>query len=134
MPSRYRDELNSRSGGQLIITIDTVDPCLNLYPLDEWEIIETKLKALPSLREEVKRLQRLLIGNAVDLELDSSGRFLVPPRLRDYARLDKKAMLVGQLNKFQLWDEDTWNAVSAADLEAIQQPGAMPDELRDLIL
>ncbi len=134
MPSRYRDELNSRSSGQLIITIDTVDPCLNLYPLDEWEIIETKLKALPSLREEVKRLQRLLIGNAVDLELDSSGRFLVPPRLRDYARLDKKAMLVGQLNKFQLWDEDTWNAVSAADLEAIQQPGAMPDELRDLIL
>jgi len=134
MPSRYRDELNTRSSGQLIITIDTVDRCLNVYPLDEWEIIETKLKALPSLREEVKRLQRLLIGNAVDLELDSSGRFLVPPRLREYARLDKRAMLVGQLNKFQLWDEDTWNAVSAADLEAIQQPGSMPDELRDLIL
>ena len=134
MPSRYRDELNERSSGQLIITIDTVDRCLNVYPLDEWEIIETKLKALPSLREEVKRLQRLLIGNAVDLELDSSGRFLVPPRLREYARLDKRAMLVGQLNKFQLWDEDTWNAVSAADLEAIQLPGSMPDELRDLIL
>ena len=134
MPSRYRDELNMRSSGQLIITIDTVDRCLNVYPLDEWEIIETKLKALPSLREEVKRLQRLLIGNAVDLELDGSGRVLVPPRLREYARLDKRAMLVGQLNKFQLWDEDTWNAVSAADLEAIQQPGAMPDELRDLIL
>ncbi|MBF7142798.1 MULTISPECIES: division/cell wall cluster transcriptional repressor MraZ [Pseudomonas] len=134
MPSRYRDELDKRSSGQLIITIDTVDRCLNVYPLDEWEIIETKLKALPSLREEVKRLQRLLIGNAVDLELDASGRFLVPPRLREHARLDKKAMLVGQLNKFQLWDEDTWNAVSAADLDAIQQPGAMPDELRDLIL
>ncbi len=134
MPSRYRDELDKRSSGQLIITIDTVDRCLNVYPLDEWEVIETKLKALPSLREEVKRLQRLLIGNAVDLELDASGRFLVPPRLREHARLDKKAMLVGQLNKFQLWDEDTWNAVSAADLDAIQQPGAMPDELRDLIL
>jgi MraZ protein len=134
MPSRYRDELDKRSSGQLIITIDTVDRCLNVYPLDEWEIIETKLKALPSLREEVKRLQRLLIGNAVDLELDASGRFLVPPRLREHARLDKRAMLVGQLNKFQLWDEDTWNAVSAADLDAIQQPGAMPDELRDLIL
>jgi MraZ protein len=134
MPSRYRDELNSRSSGQLIITIDMVDRCLNVYPLDEWEIIETKLKALPSLREEVKRLHRLLIGNAVDLELDSNGRFLVPPRLREYARLDKRAMLVGQLNKFQLWDEDTWNAVSTADLDAIQQPGAMPDELRDLIL
>ncbi|PVZ16111.1 MraZ protein [Pseudomonas sp. URIL14HWK12:I9] len=134
MPSRYRDELNSRSSGQLIITIDTVDPCLNVYPLDEWEIIETKLRALPSLRDDVKRLQRLLIGNAVDLELDGSGRFLVPPRLREYAKLDKRAMLVGQLNKFQLWDEDAWNAVSAADLEAIQQPGGIPEDLRDLIL
>lgn len=134
MPSRYRDELISRSSGQLIITIDTVDPCLCVYPLDEWELIETKLRALPSLREENRRLQRLLIGNAVDLELDGSGRFLVPPRLREYAKLDKRAMLVGQLNKFQLWDEDAWDAVSAADLAAIQQPGAMPDELRDLIL
>ena len=123
MPSRYRDELISKSAGQLIVTIDAVDPCLCVYPLDEWELIETKLRALPSLREENRRLQRLLIGNAVDLELDGSGRFLVPPRLREYARLDKRAMLVGQLNKFQLWDEDAWEAVSAADLAAIQQPG-----------
>ncbi|AIS16623.1 division/cell wall cluster transcriptional repressor MraZ [Pseudomonas rhizosphaerae] len=134
MPSRYRDELDSKCSGQLIITVDTVDPCLCVYPLDEWELIEAKLRALPSLVEGNRRLQRLLIGNAVDLELDGSGRFLVPPRLREYARLDKHAMLVGQLNKFQLWDEGAWNAVSAADLAAIQQPGAMPEELRDLIL
>jgi len=70
MPSRYRDELNSRSSGQLIVTIDASDPCLCVYPLDEWELIETKLRALPSLREENRRLQRLLIGNAVDLELE----------------------------------------------------------------
>ena len=56
MPSRYRDELVSRSSGQLIVTIDAVDPCLCVYPLDEWEIIETKLRALPSLREENRRL------------------------------------------------------------------------------
>ncbi|MBD8622514.1 division/cell wall cluster transcriptional repressor MraZ [Pseudomonas sp. CFBP 13727] len=134
MPSRYRDELDSKCAGQLIITVDTIDPCLCVYPLDEWELIEAKLRALPSLVESNRRLQRLLIGNAVDLELDGSGRFLVPPRLREYARLEKHAMLVGQLNKFQLWDEGAWNAVSAADLAAIQQPGAMPEELRDLIL
>ncbi len=134
MPSRYRDELNSRSSGQLVITIDTVSPCLCVYPLDEWEIIEARLSKLPSFDDEARRLQRLLIGNAVDLELDGSGRFLVPPRLREYAKLDKRTMLVGQLNKFQLWDEDAWNAVAAADLEAIQRPGAMPAELRDLIL
>ncbi len=76
----------------------------------------------------------MLIGNAVDIELDSAGRFLVPPRLREYAKLDKHAMLVGQLNKFQLWDENAWNALSDADLAAIKQPGGLPDELRDLIL
>jgi len=134
MPSRYRDELDSRSAGQMIVTIDAVDPCLCIYPLPEWEVIEAKLRELATFREENRRLQRLLIGNAVDLELDGSGRFLVPPRLRDYAKLDKRVMLVGQLNKFQLWDEDAWNALADADLAAIQKPGAMPDELRDLIL
>ena len=131
MPSRYRDELVSRCAGQLIVTID---PCLTVYPLPEWELIEAKLRELPSLREETRRLQRLLIGNAVDLELDGNGRFLIPPRLREYAKLDKRAMLVGQLNKFQLWDEDAWNAMAEADLAAIKQPGGLPDELRDLIL
>lgn len=134
MPSRYRVELDSRCASQLIVTIDAVDRCLCVYPLDEWEQIEAKLRALPSLRPENRRLQRLLIGNAVDLELDGSGRFLVPPRLREHAQLDKRVMLVGQLNKFQLWDEDAWNALSADDLAAIQQPGAVPDDLRDLIL
>jgi MraZ protein len=134
MPSRYRDELVSRCAGQLIVTIDAVDPCLCVYPLPEWELIEAKLRELPSLREETRRLQRLLIGNAVDLELDGSGRFLVPPRLRAHAGLDKHAMLVGQLNKFQLWNEDAWNALADADLAAIKQPGALPDDLRDLIL
>ncbi len=134
MPCRYRDELVARCSGQLIVTIDAVDPCLCVYPLAEWELIENKLRELASFREENRRLQRLLIGNAVDLELDASGRFLVPPRLREYAKLDKRAMLVGQLNKFQLWDEDSWNAVAEADLAAIKQPGALSDDLRDLIL
>jgi MraZ protein len=134
MPSRYRDELVSRCAGQLIVTIDAIDPCLCVYPLPEWELIEAKLRELASFREENRRLQRLLIGNAVDLELDASGRFLVPPRLREHAKLDKRVMLVGQLNKFQLWDEDAWNAVADADLAAIKQPGALSDDLRDLIL
>ncbi|GGM04639.1 division/cell wall cluster transcriptional repressor MraZ [Pseudomonas asuensis] len=134
MPSRYRDELLERCAGQLIVTIDAIDTCLCVYPLPEWEIIESKLRELPSLREETRRLQRLLIGNAVDLELDGNGRFLVPPRLRDYARLDKRAVLVGQLNKFQLWDEGAWNGLCESDLKAIKEPGGLPEELRDLIL
>jgi len=134
MPSRYRDELVSRCAGQLIVTIDINDPCLNIYPLVEWERIEEKLSVLASLDEKNRILQRLLVGNAVDLEMDGSARILIPPRLRDHVKLDKHAMLVGHLNKFQLWDEETWNAQAANDLAAIKLPGALSDELRSLIL
>lgn len=134
MPSRYRDELVSRFGGQLIVTIDINDPCLNIYPLSEWERIEERLSALASLDEKNRILQRLLVGNAVDLEMDGSARILIPSRLREHVRLDKHAMLVGHLNKFQLWDEQTWNDQAASDLAAIKQPGALSDELRSLIL
>ena len=134
MPSRYREALLACSSGQLVITIDAIDPCLCLYPLGEWELIEARLRELPSLREDSRRLQRLLIGHAVDLQLDSAGRLLVPPRLREYAGLDKRSVLVGQLNKFQLWDEDAWDARCALDLQAIKEPGGLPDELRNLTL
>lgn len=134
MPSRYREELHERCAGKLIVTIDAVDPCLNIYPLSEWEIIESKLRQMPSLREETRRLHRTLIGSAQDQELDGSGRLLVPPRLRSRVGLDKRVMLVGQLNKFQLWDEGEWNATEEADLAAIKEMGGLPDELRDLIL
>lgn len=134
MPSRYRDELVSRCEGQMVVTLDVAERCLCLYTLPDWEQIEASLRALPSLDEATRRLQRMLIGNAVDLELDGSGRVLVPPRLREYAGLDKRAMLVGQLNKFQIWNEDEWLAISEQDFAAIKQPGALPDQLRDLIL
>lgn len=134
MPSRYRDALLSACGGQLIVTIDTVDPCLLVYPLPEWEIIESKLRSLPSLNEQARRLQRVLIGNAVEMELDGSGRFLVPPRLRDKAGLDKKAVLVGQINKFQLWNEAAWDAQCEADLAAITGPESLPEEMQSLTL
>lgn len=134
MPSRYRDELDLRCAGKMIITVDAVDPCLNIYPLPEWEVIESKLRQMPSLREETRRLYRTLIGSAQDVELDSSGRFLVPPRLRVRAGLDKKVILVGQLNKFQLWDEEVWNEVELEDIAAIKEDGCLSDELRDLIL
>mgnify|MGYP002651383765 CR=1 FL=1 len=98
MPSRYRDELDSRSSGQLIVTIDAVDPCLCVYPLDEWELIEAKLRALPSLREENRRLQRLLIGNAVDLELDAGERLDGAESLVDPAQLEQVLLVLLLLN------------------------------------
>ena len=83
-------------------------PCLLLYPLNEWEEVERKLKTLSSTNPAERRLQRLLLGHAAECELDGNGRLLLSQPLRSHAGLDKKVMLVGQLNKFELWDEARW--------------------------
>jgi len=79
-----------------------------LYPLSTWEMLEKQIQDLPSFDPAVKRFQRLTIGYASDLELDGSGRVLLPQALRDYASLDKKIVLVGQGKKFELWSEEAW--------------------------
>ncbi|MGL5154851.1 MAG: division/cell wall cluster transcriptional repressor MraZ, partial [Aeromonas veronii] len=105
LPTKYRDWLREESEGQLICTIDITHPCLLLYPLSEWEEIEKKLKALSTMDPLERRLQRLLLGHASECELDGNGRFLLPAPLRQHAKLDKQVMLVGQLNKFEIWSD-----------------------------
>ncbi|HWP94826.1 MAG TPA: division/cell wall cluster transcriptional repressor MraZ [Gammaproteobacteria bacterium] len=109
VPTRYRERLMARCAGQLVITVDT-DHCLLLYPLPEWEEIERKLVRLPSLNPRARQLQRLLVGHATEIELDSHGRVLIPPPLREFAGLDKHVVMIGQGNKFELWNEEAWNA------------------------
>ena len=107
-PSRHRERVRERSEGKLVVTVDR-DGCLLLYPLPDWEQIERKLMNLPSLHERSRRLQRLMVGHATDVELDSQGRVLVPPELREFAALARNAMLIGQGNRLELWDEVRWN-------------------------
>lgn len=109
IPARYRPRLEQEANNQLIVTIDTDDLCLLLYPLPEWEIIERKIENLPSFNRVARRIQRLLIGHATEVELDSNGRILVPSLLRDYARLDKQIMLIGQGKKFEIWSDSIWH-------------------------
>ncbi len=109
LPARYRERLLESCASQLVVTIDTDQPCLLMYPLPEWESIEEKIEALPSFNPTTRRIQRLLIGHATEVEVDANGRVLLPPPLRDYARLGKKVVLIGQGKKFELWDEALWN-------------------------
>lgn len=108
IPTRYRDPLQEKSDGKLVVTVDP-DHCLLLYPMPEWIEIERQLMRLPALNPSVRRLQRLLVGHATECEIDGAGRILLPPLLREFARLDKRVVLVGQGNKFELWEESTWN-------------------------
>jgi len=134
MPTRYRERLLDRSEGQLVVTIDPEERCLLIYPLTDWEDIEQKIEALPSFNKAAKRVKRLLIGHATDLELDGSGRVLLPPQLREHAELDKKVVLIGQGKKFELWSEDHWNRSRELWLENEGDDENMPDELLSLSL
>ncbi|MDJ0881641.1 MAG: division/cell wall cluster transcriptional repressor MraZ [Gammaproteobacteria bacterium] len=108
LPARYRESLAALCDGQLVVTIDTDQPCLLIYPLNEWEIVEEKINALPNFNKVAKRIQRKLIGYATDIEVNDSGRILLTAPLRTYAKLEKKVVLIGQGNKFELWDEQLW--------------------------
>lgn len=128
MPSKYRDRLVDASAGRLVATIHLQVRCLLIYPLPMWEEIEQELQELPSLKPEVGRIQRLLLGYATDLELDGSGRLLLPASLREHAGLDKKVVLVGQGKKLELWSEAAWDAERVSGLDQAQdQP--LPEEL-----
>ncbi|WP_041246427.1 division/cell wall cluster transcriptional repressor MraZ [Brumicola nitratireducens] len=121
IPTRYRQSLLDDCQGQLVCTIDTSQNCLLLYPLPEWEEIELKLSKLSSTNPQERRLQRLLLGYAMEGEMDKSGRILLAPTLRQHAALDKQIMLVGQLNKFEIWDADVWQKQISEDIETEKQ-------------
>ncbi len=131
VPTRYREALSSN----LVITIDTEETCLLLYPIMQWQKIEDNLQKLPSFNAAARRIQRLLIGHATDVELDGSGRVLLPPILRDYAHLDKKVVLIGQGNKFEVWDEGLWQSGRTKWLadEALKED-LLPDDMKTFSL
>lgn len=131
VPSKFRDDLISRSSGRLVITADS-DRCLLIYPLPDWEPIEQRLMALSSFNAQIRELQRRLVGYAEDVVMDATGRILVPPALRRFAQLEKAVMLIGQGNKFELWNKDNWE--QRMEQGGGFSPGGLPPELEGFSL
>jgi MraZ protein len=131
IPAKHRDLLLAQCAGQLVLTADA-DGCLLFYPQPEWQPIRDKLLKLSALDPRIRALQRRLIGYAEEVEMDAAGRVLVSPALRAYAALDKRVMLIGQGNKFELWDEGKWTAQQDAELSF--GSGELPPELEGFTL
>lgn len=134
VPARYRDLLADKESSQLVVTIDTEEKCLLVYPLSQWEPIQTKLEALPSFNAAARRIQRLIIGHATDVDMDGNGRLLLPAPLREYAGLEKKLVMMGQGNKFELWDEVHWQERRESYLADMKDEDQLPEELLSLSL
>ncbi|MGR9072244.1 MAG: division/cell wall cluster transcriptional repressor MraZ [Gammaproteobacteria bacterium] len=136
IPTRYRGELQESCDSKLVVTV-AVDEngsgqegCLWLYPLPEWEAVEEKIIKLPTLNKGVGKLRRFLIGYATECEMDAQGRILLSDKLRQFAKLEKQVVLLGQLNKFEIWSENVWSANEAAWLS--DDDGEAPVELASI--
>jgi MraZ protein len=130
MPTRYRDRLQESCAGKLVVTVDK-QQCLMIYPEPAWEEIERKIMRLPNANPHIRLLQQVMVGRAAELELDSHGRLLLPLDLREFAQLTRDAVLVGQLTRFDLWDEARWKDINAAWFASGPTPASeLPDELK----
>jgi len=130
IPTRYRERLAARCDGEIVVTVDK-DHCLLVYPLPDWEELERKLVRLPSMNKVARNIVRIMVGYATEVDMDGSGRILVSRELRDFAGLDKTAMLIGQGNKFELWDEESWIEKRDAWL-AGDDDGELPADLESI--
>ena len=133
VPTRHQTQIDEVCAGQMVLSIHPDDNCLLLYPLKDWQLLEEKVSALPSLNIHTKRLKRKLIGHATDCELDKAARILIPSTLRDYANIGKKIIMSGQGNNFELWNEDAWNE-QLSSLDSLSKQEEIPAEVAQLSL
>ncbi len=122
VPTRHRDVLSATAASQLTITKHP-HGCLMVFPRPEWEKFRDRIAALPMSAQWWKRI---FLGNAMDVDMDATGRVLISPELRSAAGIGKDTMLLGMGNHFELWDKATYDAQEA---QAMQ--GEMPDVFKD---
>lgn len=137
IPTRYREELNELCDRQMIITTAVDDKCagvrgcLWLYPLPEWEEIEQRINKMPAFNKTAGKLKRFFLGNATDCEIDAQGRLLIPERLRSLAKLEKRLMITGIGNKFEIWNEPDYGVHEDDWMEGNDTEGL--EELKDAV-
>lgn len=109
IPTKVRELLLADCGGRVVVTAHTDEKCLLIYPEPVWDEKLPQIKALPNRDKTAARMQRKLLGYATPMEIDEgTGRISLTPTLREFAGLEKKLMLVGMLDKFELWSEEEW--------------------------
>ena len=136
IPSRYRALVLDQAQNNLVITLNPLDRSLWLYPLPEWELIEDKLSALSDFDKQSRRTKQMMRGYANDCQLDSQGRILIPKELRNHAALTKQGVILGQGNKFEIWDEKSWQKQRDDWLESVgdESVSSSSDSLHSLSL
>jgi MraZ protein len=129
IPTRHRDAL--LQGGKSLVLTAHPDGCILIYPAQAWEAVRARVEAFPSFHPQASWWKRLLLGFEEHLTADSTGRLLLPPALRQHAKLERDAMMVGQGRYFELWDSGIWSAKLD---QALSGAGGPPPGMEDFSL
>jgi MraZ protein len=104
MPSKFRDGL----GDKFVVT-KGLDHCLFVYPQNEWQELERKLRTLPLTSKDARAFTRFFFAGATECELDKQGRILIPANLREYAELTKELVIIGVASRVEIWSKEKWD-------------------------
>ena len=137
VPAKYREALAECCGSRVVVTLSpfVANKCLWLYPENEWRLVARQIVALPTMDPKAQAMKRLMLGHASEVELDGQGRILLSNELREFAGLGKRVALVGQVNKFEIWDEAAWSGGRESWLaEVASDEGGLSEQLAGVAL
>ena len=103
MPSKLKEDI-----GEKFVVTKGLDGCLFVYSQAEWKSFEDKLRTFPLTNKDARALVRFFLAGAMECEIDKQGRFLIPANLREFAGLEKEVVVIGVLNKIEIWSKDKW--------------------------
>ena len=123
IPMRYRDSIRDDSDGQLVLTYSAFDQgALYLFPQEKWETVRNEVMKLSTYEPRHRSLQRKLVGSASAVEPDANGRIQIPLTLRQVAGLEKRVVLLGMGERFEIWNEGVLNSTRVEDNGAVDEP------------
>jgi MraZ protein len=129
IPTRHRNVL--LDGADVLVLSAHPDGCALIYPMSAWERVRQRVESFPSFNTQASWWKRLLLGFEEHVRPDASGRILLSPALRQHAKLEREAMMVGQGHYFELWDSGVWSAKLG---QALASTGAPPPGMEDFSL
>lgn len=132
IPARYREQLFDACDGKLVVSYNPAEKCLPIYPYEEWRQCVRKMQAAPDQSPKVRKLQRLIYSFTHEIDMDGSGRVLIPQESREVVGLAKTAVLIGHGEKFELWDEQSWLRVSKEESKELVDMIVSDEELSKL--